>query len=253
MQNTALIKNQMLELNLGGMLDKFEHSLEEATREGYGHVDLLNQLLQAEADWRHEKAIERRVKSAKFKTKPTLEDFDFAAKRSITKTQVKDLYQLGWLKRGRSILIVGPTGVGKTFTAQALGHHVCHQKHTVLFMPFSDYLEHQQLARSAGTYLKFRQKMVKPELLILDDFGLKKLSGQEAHDFNDLIKERAAGRPIILTTQLPTDHWSEVIEDPVIADTVIDQMTHTSIKLVLQGESYRKVKGLQLDLDGLGE
>ena len=78
-------------------------------------------------------------------------------------------------------------------------------------------MEHQSIARSSGSYLKFRMKMTHPELLILDDFGLRKINGQEAHDFNDLLKERGGTKSIIITTQLPIDHWSEVIEDPVIA------------------------------------
>lgn len=247
MSNTSHIKNQMQDLKLSGMLLSLESSLAEATQEGLSHTDLLAQLLQAESDWRQERLITSRIKGAKLKEKPTLEDFDFTAKRSITKTQIKELFNLGWLKAGRPMLIIGPTGVGKTFLSQALGHHACHHKYTVLFMTFSDYLEHQILSRSSNTYLKFRQKLTKPDLLILDDFGLRKLMPQESHDFNDLLKERGGIKSLIITTQLPVDHWSEVIEDPVIADTIIDQLIHTSLKLILEGESYRKVTGKKLD------
>jgi len=238
----------MQELKLTGMLNALDASLDEALREELSPTDLLAELLQAESDWRHERLISRRISSAKFKTKPTLEDFDFAAKRSITKARVKELYKLDWLKQGRAVLITGPTGVGKTFMSQALGHHACHHKHTVLFMTFSDYLEHLSIARSSSTYLKFRQKMSKPDLLILDDFGLRKLNGSEAHDFNDLLKERGGSKSVMITTQLPVDHWSEVIEDPVIADTIIDQLIHTAVKInfTKKDESYRKVSGKNL-------
>lgn len=249
MQNTSHLKNQMQDLKLMGMLQSLEASLTEAIQGELSPTDLLAELLQAEADWRHERLITSRIKGAKLKDKPTLEDFDFTAKRSVTKAQIKELYKLNWLKQGRSMLITGPTGVGKTFLSQALGHHACHHRHTVLFMTFSDYLEHQWLARSSNTYLKFRTKIARPDLLILDDFGLRKLNAGEAHDFNDLLKERGGNKSIIITTQLPVDHWSEVIEDPVIADTIIDQLIHTAIKITFKAsdESYRKVTGKKLD------
>lgn len=252
MKNTSHIKNQMQDLKLMGMLQNLDASLTEAIQGELSPTDLLAELLQREADWRHERLITSRIKGAKLKDKPTLEDFDFTAKRSITKAQVKELYKLNWLKQGRALLVIGPTGVGKTFISQALGHHACHHKHTVLFMTFSDYLEHQSIARSSSSYLKFRMKMTKPDLLMLDDFGLRKLNAQEAHDFNDLLKERGGSKSIIITTQLPVDHWSEVIEDPVIADTIIDQLIHTAVKINFKGndESYRKVAGKKLDGNG---
>lgn len=250
MGTTSHIKNQLQELKLTGMLENLDATLAEAVSEGQSMTDVLATLLQAESDWRHEQLIGRRIKGAKLKNKPSLEDFDFTAKRSITKTQVKELYKLGWLKQSRPVLAIGPTGVGKTFLAQALGHHACHNKYNVLFMTFSDYLEYLSIARSSNDYIKFRRKLIKPDLLILDDFGLRKLNEQEAHDFNDLLKERGAGKSVIITTQLPFDHWSEVIADPVIADTIVDQLMHTAVTITLKGESYRKIKGQSLDPKG---
>jgi len=244
---SALIKNLMLEMKLQGMLHSFEQTMRDTITGEVSPEDILNQLLQAEYDWREEKRTARLVKLAKLTSKPSLEDFDFTAKRSIKKILVKDLYKLSWLEQGRPIVIVGPTGVGKTFLAQALSHHACHHKHSTVFTSISTFLENLMLARSSNTYLKFRAKMIRPSLLVLDDFGLRKFSDIEAHDLNDIIKERLGEKSIIITTQLPMDHWSEVIEDPVIADTIIDQLTHSALKIDLSGESYRKVKAEKLD------
>lgn len=245
MENMSYIKNQMLELKLMGMLSTADAVLDSAS-EGIGASDALVKLLQAESDYRTEKLIRRRMRSSKLKARPSLEDFDFTVKRSISKPQVEELYRLDWVSRKRSILIIGPTGVGKTFLAEALGHHACLHKYTVLFMTISNYLEEQHLARISNGYLRFRDRLARPELLILDDFGLKRLNTEDSHDFNDLLKERG-DKSTVITTQLPIANWGEVLEDPVIADTIIDQLAHTTMKLVLKGTSYREVKGSKLD------
>ncbi len=241
------IKNMMEDLKLIGMLKSFDRLRGEATKESWTCEELLDRLLQDEYHHREEQTAERRVKSSKLIKLPRLEDFDFTVKRSVTKTLVKELFSMKWLEQGRCVLLMGPTGVGKTFIAESLGHHACQKKRSVLFMSMSDLLEHQSLARVSGGYLRFRAKMVKPEVLIIDDFGLRKLLSQEAHDFCELIKERGGERSTIITTQLPLQNWPEVIEDPVVADTILDRLMHTSVKIDLTGESYRKAQGLSLD------
>lgn len=244
---TVQMKNMMEDLRLTGMLKSFERIKSEATKESWTAEELLDRLLQEEYDFREEQAKERRVKNSKLEKLPRLEDFDFTVKRSITKAAIKELLNLKWLEQGRAVLLVGPTGIGKSFIAEALGHHACLRKKTVLFMSASDLLEHQQMARSAGTYLKWRAKMVRPDVLILDDFGLRKLMAQEAHDFVDLLKSRSGEKSTIFTTQVPLENWPELIEDPVVADTIIDRLKHTSVKLNVDGDTYRAVQGAALD------
>lgn len=224
-----------------------EQTLKEATEDRLSASEVLDSLLQSERDYRDQRLTETRMRNSKIKTRPALEDFDFTAKRSITKAQVKELYTLKWLEQGRPLILFGPTGVGKTFLAEALATHACRHKATTLFLSVSTLLEQLALARSSGSYLKWRDRLSRPELLVLDDFGLKKLNAEEAHDLAELLKERGTEKSTLITTQLPLTHWKEVIADPVIADTLIDRLIHTSLKITLTGDSYRKVKGQLLD------
>lgn len=241
------MKNMMEDMRLTGMLQSFERLKSEATKESWTSEELLDHLLQEEYEYREEQARGRRVKNSKLEKLPRLEDFDFTVKRNVTKAAIKELYTLKWLEQGRALLLVGKTGIGKSFIAEAIGHQACLRKKSVLFTGMSDLLENLQMARSASTYFKWRARMAKPDVLIIDDFGLRKLLAQEAHDFLDLLKARTGGRSTIFTTQVPLENWPELIEDPVIADAVIDRLKHTSVKLDLDGDTYRAVEGAALD------
>lgn len=244
--STAVARNLMAEMKLLGMFESFDRLLTEATRDQWSCGAFFDAMLQAESDFRTERKTKRRIKAAKFALRPTFQDFDFTANRSISRAQIKDLYSLQWLTDARPVLLIGQTGVGKTFIAQALGLQACASGKTVLYMTFTTWFENLALARSSGTYLKFRDKMAKPDALILDDFGMRKLTAIEAQDLCELLEERSIDRSTVFTTQLPIDHWAEVIGDPVIADAIRDRLEHAALTINLTGESYRGVKARKL-------
>jgi DNA replication protein DnaC len=244
--STAVARNLMAEMKLLGMFDAFDRIVNEATADQWSCTAFLDAMLQAEIDFRSERKTKRRIKAAKFAIRPSFEDFDFTANRSITKAQIKELYSLHWLTEGRPVLLVGQTGVGKTFIAQAVGLHACASGKSVLYMTFTTWLENLALARSAGTYLKFRDKLARPDLVILDDIGMRKMTATEAQDLCELLEERSIDRSTLFTTQLPLSHWAEVIGDPVIADAVRDRLEHAALTLNITGESYRGVKARKL-------
>ena len=245
--STVHVKNLMSELNLQGMLSAYEANYPIATRDSWGHEDFIDVLVQSEYDYREKKRQENRIKNSKIRRSSFLEDFDFSAKRSINKTQVKDLSTLKWLDQGRPLLLIGQTGVGKTFLAESIGHHACLNKKTVLFMDISTFLENLALSRTSGGYLRYREKLSRPDLLILDDFGLRKFSSVEAQDLCEILELRSGKKSTLITTQLPLEHWMEVLTDPVIADAIIDRLIHGSITLKITGDSYRKEKAKKLD------
>lgn len=244
---TAQAKNLMAEMKFQGMLMGFDKILDNANNDGWGNIEVIDAFLQKEYDYRQSRKVESKIRNSKLKLKPEIEDFDFTAKRSITKAQIKDLYKLDWVNRGRAILLIGPTGVGKTFIAQALGLHACRNGYSVTFMSVTNFLENIMLARSSSTYLKFRDKIIKPDVFILDDLGLRKFSAMESQDLCEILEERSMNKSTIITTQLPVDHWKEVIPDPVIADAIIDRVIHSAITIKITGTSYRKVKAKKLE------
>jgi DNA replication protein DnaC len=166
--STAIAKNLMAEMKLLGMFAAYDQAVTDATRDQTGYSEFLDTLLQAETDYRQERKTGYRIKAAKFALRAAFEDIDFTANRSITKTQIKELYSLQWLNEGRPVLLIGQTGVGKTFIAQAIGLHACACGKSVLYMTVTTWLENVALARSSGTYLRYRDKIAKPDVLILD-------------------------------------------------------------------------------------
>ncbi len=247
---TAVARNLMSEMKLLGMLESFEKVVAEATRDQVSYTEFLDALLQAEADSRGERAAQRRLKAAKLPLRVSLEDFDYSAHRSITKAQIRELQNLGWLREGRPLLLIGQTGVGKSFLAQAIALQACQHGKTVLYMTVTTWLETLAMARSSGTYLRMREKLARPDVLVLDDIGMRKITATEAQDLCEILEERSIGKSTVFTTQLPLDHWSEVIADPVIADAIRDRLQHAALIITITGESYRGVKARKLAAGG---
>lgn len=244
--STAMAKNLMAEMKLLGMLAAFEKILPDATRDKVSYSEFLDALLQAEVDYRRERKTDYRIKVAKLTLRPAFEEIDFTANRSISKAQIKELYTLNWLTEGRPLLLIGQTGVGKSFLAQAAGLHACARGKSVLYLTLTTWLENLALARSSGTYLRYRDKLAKPDLVIVDDFGMRKLSATEAQDLCEMLEMRSIDKSTAFTTQLPLDHWGEVIADPVIADAIRDRLEHSALQIRITGESYRAVKARKL-------
>jgi DNA replication protein DnaC len=244
--STAVARNLMAEMKLTGMLASFERVVAAATRDQIAYTEFLDAMLQAELDARTERAAVRRLKAAKLPIRVSLDDFDYTAKRSITKAQIREIQSLGWLKDGRPLVLVGQTGVGKSYIAQAIAMHACQHGKSALYMNVTTWLENLALARASGTYLRYRDKLAKPDVLILDDIGMRKLTATEAQDLCEILEERSFGKSTVFTTQLPLDHWAEVIADPVIADAIRDRLQHAALVITITGESYRSVKARKL-------
>jgi len=242
-------RNQMSEMKLFGMLKSLEQRLAESLSQNWGTADFLSALITDEKSYRDASAINRRLKAASFRTQASFETLDYTAKRSLTKTLVRDLMQIRYIKTNpQNVMIIGPTGVGKTFLATAVGNHACRHGCSTIFMGISVFMERMMMARSDGTYLRLRERLIKTDLLILDDLGLKKLPALIVQDLHDLLEERQE-KCTLITSQLPLKNWSEIIDDELALDTIVDKLKHGSLQIVLEGESYRKKKNQPAKLD----
>ena len=153
---------------------------------------------------------------------------------------------------GTNVIIEGPTGVGKTYLASALGHAACRQGYSTLFYRMNALIEQTTLARAKGTYLNLVKRLAGADLLILDDFGIKPLAPQQYQDLYDILDERSEGKATVVTTQLPAENWSEVIDDAVTCEAITDRLASRAVIIQMKGTSYRKKRqppssGEQLD------
>lgn len=242
-------RNEMSEMKLYGMLQSLDLRLSEAVGQNWGAGDFISALVTDEKSYRSAAQISRRLKAANFRTQASFETLDHTAKRTLTKAVVRDLMHLRFIKvSAQNLMIIGATGVGKTFLATAIGNHACRHGYTTLFMGVSVFIEKMTMARTDGTYLRLRERLIKTDLLIIDDVGLKKLPALIVQDLHDLLEERQE-KCTMVTSQLPLKNWGEIIEDELALDTVVDKLKHGTLQIVIEGESYRKKKNLKCSLD----
>lgn len=244
MQLVDQTNNLLSELKLHGIRAELARRLKQAQDEALGHEDLLNLLLHDEAQHRKNMRIARLLKNAAFRQPASTESIDFTVSRGFDKKQIMDLAGGRFIRDGLSLLIFGPTGVGKTHLATAIGNGACRHGITTIFYRMNALIEQTTLARAKGTYLNLLRRLSTAELLILDDFGIKPLAPQQFQDLYDILDERGEGRSTIVTTQVPITNWSEVIADPVTCEAVTDRLVSRSVVIQMKGDSYRRRRPL---------
>lgn len=249
----AQVRTRMLDLGFTGMLPALENVINRAQNGELHVLETIDELLETEWRYRQERASASRMQRSKIRKGAALEEFDLTIPRGISKAELRSLAQLEWCDKGRPLIFVGPTGVGKSYLARALGLLACERGKTALFITVTDFLEHQAIARSCNGYLKFREKLVRPDVLLLDDFGMRKFSAQEAEDLRDVIEHRSYGKSTVITTQLPVKHWGEVVGDEIILDALVDRLEPPGLTVTLKGETYRGVLNKKVEKNGTKE
>jgi DNA replication protein DnaC len=229
-------------LKLGGMLDTLEARLTQAHAGELGHLEFLQVLCEDEIARRQAKALRERVRRARFEEPTTLEDFDFTFNPKLPVAQIRDLATCRFIEAGESVLLYGPVGVGKTHIAQALGHLACRRGFSVTFAKTSRLLATLAGGHADHTWEQRLRKLVRVDLLVLDDFGLRNFTAQGGDDFFELVSERHKQGSMILTSnRAPTD-WYGLFPNPVVAEGALDRLVNRAHHLLMEGNSYRPSK-----------
>jgi DNA replication protein DnaC len=228
-------------LKLSGMLETLDARLTQGRNGELGHIEFLQVLCHDELTRRETQAIARRIRRARFEQLSTLEEFDFAASPKLPAAQIRDLAALRWLQSGESVVLYGPVGVGKTHVAQALGNLAIRQCAEVRFVKTSRLLADLAGGHADKTWHTRLREFARPAALILDDFGMREYTAQQADDLYELITERA-GKSLILTSNRAPQDWYPLFPNPVVAESLLDRLINTSHQVFMNGPSYRPNK-----------
>jgi DNA replication protein DnaC len=234
---------KLKQLRLSGILATLSAREQQAIDGQWGYGEFLEQLLEDEVERRAQKQLALRVRRATLNTTKTLEDFDFSFNPSISRQQVLRLATCEYIRRKRNLLICGPTGVGKSHLAQALAHEACRQGFDVLLVNTHKMLQHIHGGRADGSYEKRLASYLRPDLLILDDFGLKPLSERMPSDLYDVMNERYEVGSILVTSNRAPSEWPDLFGDPLLASAGLDRLAHQAETLVISGRSFRATRG----------
>jgi DNA replication protein DnaC len=234
------LKTVLKRLRLSGLLPTLPDRLTYAHKHKLPFDDFLELVLQDEIDRRDQKSLSLRLDKARFDERRTLEDFDWDAPITFDRDRVRDLFGLGFLDRYEDVLFLGPVGVGKTLLACALGHAACRTGRRVLFLRADQLLKELRQARADHSKDKALRKLLAPDLLIVDDFGLRRLDSMQSDDIYQVIIERHHRASTIFTSNRTVEEWIPLFEDAVLAQSALDRLAHNAYHVVMEGESYRQ-------------
>jgi DNA replication protein DnaC len=239
--NTETLE-KLRKLKFHGMVRALRMTLEEGKSEQYTADQMVAHLVNAEWDDRHNRSIDRHIHNAKFRYKTAIEQVLFDEERSIDQNQIMRLATCDFINRKENILITGSTGIGKSFIASALGHQACLMGYRTMYCNATKLFSQLKMAKGDGSYFKEIAKIERQHLLIIDDFGIQPLDGQNRSALMEIIEDRHAKASLIITAQVPVQAWHEIIGERTIADAVLDRIVHGAHRIELKGESMRKRK-----------
>lgn len=211
-------------------------------KQSFTNDELVSTLIQAEWEDRETRKINRHLKAARFRYHAAIEEISFNADRNLDKNMMVRLTDCSFIKRKENILITGPTGIGKSHIASALGNQACHKGFKVLYFNTQKLFTRLKMSKADGSYMREINRIEKQDLLILDDFGLQEMDTQNRMAFLEIIEDRYDMKSTIISSQLPVSKWYDVIGESTIADAILDRLVNGAHRIDLDGDSLRGKK-----------
>jgi DNA replication protein DnaC len=234
--------NQLHDLHLQAMAAKLAEQLEHPDLDALPFEDRLALLVEAEWLAKKSSRISRLIAQAGFRFPATVEDIEYPGKHGVTKADVQRLCEGSYVKRKQNVILSGPTGVGKTYLANALGRWACQQGTAVRYIRVPDFFVRLSDAQLEGRFSAVRDRIAAVPLLILDDWGLRKFSLEESHEMMELFERRYDNASTIISGQAPCGCWHDLFPEAALADAILDRVVHNAYIYNLTGESMRKIR-----------
>jgi len=229
-------------LKLAGMATAFVEQRESTEIEALSFEERLGLLVDRELTYRDNRQMSSRLRRAKLRHNACLEDINYRRPRGLDKSLMSSMATCQWIQEHLNVLITGAAGVGKTWIACALAHQACREGYTALYLRLPRLLHDVALARGDGRYPRLLRSLARTDLLVIDDWGLAKLTPDNLRDLLEILEDRYAARSTVVTSQLPIEKWHDLIGEPTFADAILDRLVHNAYKLKLKGGSLRKKK-----------
>lgn len=235
--------NQLRALRLDGMVAALSDAATHITASELPFEQRLALLVQRELDWRDGKRVARLLKAAKLKVSSAcIEDIDWRAGRGLDRHLVTSLAEGDWIRHGRNVLITGATGCGKTWLGCALAQQAARRGFSVLYARATRLLQELQVAHGDGSFSRRLAALARLDVLVLDDLAIAPIAAQERQDLLELLDDRVGCRSTLITSQLPTSAWHQWLDEPTIADAIMDRLLHGAHTIALKGESLRRAR-----------
>jgi DNA replication protein DnaC len=234
-------------LKLFGMRNALEEQIMGDAYSEMSFADRVTLLVEREAQERENRNLATRISRARFKEQAVLENVKPSPMRGIDKSTLNTLAQCAWVRGKQNIIVTGVSGVGKTYMASALSHKACLLGHTVIYVRAAELNEQFRIGRVDGSFRKVLLRYIRPAVLIIDDWALSAINESEQKDMFELIEGRHQTGSTIITSQTPVARWHALMENPTLADAILDRLVHTAIRLELKGESMRRTGAREVD------
>lgn len=232
---------QLKDMKLTGLLEAWQEQQEQPTYHDLSFNERLALLVEREYLRRQQQRLKRRLKQAKLFVGAAIADVDFDVPRGLKKSQFLEWAQGQWLADHLNLVMLGPTGTGKTFLSCVLADHLCKQGHPVRYIKTADLVMELKLAKADGSFPRLRKRLAGFELIILDEWLRDPLPKADAREILDFLDDRYRRSSCLFATQFPVNQWHQQIQEPTLADAILDRIVHDSLRLTLKGESMRKL------------